>query len=180
METVQYADSERKARKAREQALTDRPQDAPLPGSLTGSLDNEPYRQAALQYFEAAQRFYQAGDHGRGDYCILRGDTYLLLTFLATQVNSIGVVPVLNEKPAEHVAEAGAYTEKEREAKLQRLQEALDRKGRSVPLVPTEVANSSSCDYFHEQSLAAVGQAIDASDAGNDAGVDYWLHESLL
>jgi hypothetical protein len=180
MEAVQYTDSEKNARIAREKALESRFQNAPLPGSLPGSLDNEPYRQAALQYYESAQRFYNDGDHGRGDYCILRGDTYLLLTSLATQVSTIGVRSRLDEKTAEHTSNAGTMTEKERKVKIKEIRQSLDKMGRLVPPVPIELADNNPCDYFHQQALAEADLAIKAAGSGNSDGITYHLHEAVL
>jgi hypothetical protein len=180
MESVKRSDSENQARAAREEALNYRPSEAPLPASIIWPVDNEPYRLAALQYFEAAKEYYQNGEHGRGDLCILRGDRYLLLASFATQVNSVGVAPLLEKKPAEPPDGFERFTREELEEKRDELHAILKQGPRTVPEVPAEAANADTCDYFHEQSLGAVYQAILASEAGNDAGVDHWMHESLL
>ena len=180
MEPVQSVESEKKARAARDAALGYRSAAAPLPQAITRPVDTEPYRRAAQKYYEAAQQSYQTGDHERGDYCILRGDTYLLLISLATQVRLSGMAPLLEAKPAEPAEGAGKSSKAKRKKKLQKLQDYLDRKGGTLSILPDEAANDDPCGYFHEMSLKSVGHAIDASDAGNDSGVDYWLHESLL
>jgi len=180
MEPVQSVESEKKARAARDAALGYRSAVAPLPEAIAWPVDTEPYRRAAQKYYEAAQQSYQTGDHERGDYCILRGDTYLLLISLATQVRLSGMAPLLEAKPAEPAEEAGRSSKAKRKKKLQKLQDYLDRKGGTLSILPDEAANDDPCGYFHDMSLKTFGYAIDASDVGNDAGVDYWLHESLL
>jgi hypothetical protein len=77
MEPVEYADREAEARRVREAALAQRPQDAPLPASVAWPTECHTYWVTALQYFQAALNFYQAGDHAQGDYCISRGDSYV-------------------------------------------------------------------------------------------------------
>ncbi len=175
MESYQSADSEKKARSAREAALSYRPQSAPLPKSIAGPVDNEPYQLAALQYFEAAQRFYQDGDATRGDYCIVKGDKYLLLAAIATRANSMGVSPLLEEMPENQMEEARVVTKTELGAKLQHIRDSLAERPRLMPRVPVEEANESQCDYFEETAVFCADEAI---AAGDDIGsVLYWLHQ---
>jgi hypothetical protein len=178
MESVSSAGNENNARAARDAALTHRPPSAPLPKSVVSPVDNEPCHVAALQYFEAAQRFYRDGDHTRGDYCILRGDMYLLLASIATRVNSMGVSPLLNEKSAYQSADAVPSTEEELEAKLQQLQNFLEENPLPVPGVPAEASNASQCDYFTQEALHCVDQAVAASEEGNTVAVYYWMDEA--
>ena len=178
MESVQGVGNEKNARAARDAAMTHRPQSAPLPKSVVSPVDNEPHYLAALQYFEAAQRFYKDGDHGRGDYCILRGDMYLLLASIATQVNSMGVSPLLGEKPAYQAGDAITSTDDEREAKIEQLQDFLAENPIPMPRVPAEAANSSQCDYFTQEALHCVDQAVAASEKGNTVAVHYWMDEA--
>ena len=178
MEPVQSAGSDKSARAARDAALNYRPQSAPLPKSVASPVDNEPYHLAALQYFEAAQRFYQDGDHGRGDFCILRGDMYLLLASLAAQVNAMGVSPLLDEKSDDQAADAAPGAEEELEAKLEQLENFLAENPLPVPGVAAEASNAGQCDYFTQEALHCVDQAVAASEDGNTVAVHYWLAEA--
>jgi hypothetical protein len=178
MDYAQSSDSENKARAARESALAYRPQAAPLPASVAWPADTEPYWIAALQYFEAAQRYYQAADHARGDFCVLRGDSYLLLASLAIQVNSMGVAPLLEERPAQSVTKSGALTPEEFKAEVQQLKESLKGQPSPVPIVPAEAARASQCDYFEDTAHHYFDQAVFATEDGNPVAVEYYLAES--
>jgi hypothetical protein len=140
MEPVQSVESEKKVRAAREAALRYRSPAAPLPEAIAWPEDAAPYRRAAQKYYEAAQQSYQTGDHERGDYCILRRDTYLLLIALATQIRLSGMAPLLEAKEAE---EAGRPSKAKRKKELQKLQEYLDRKGGTLS-IPTDDGGSNS------------------------------------
>ena len=179
MVPVQSTTSEKKARAARKAALTYRPDAAPLPASISGRVDVEPYWLAAQQYFDAAQRFYQAGDHARGDYCILRGDGYLLLASITIQVHSLGVAPRSKKKSAGQAAVASKVDGKELEAKLQQLQNLLDQQVRPVvPNVPAEaeVANEDVCASYEQEALECLDHALAANVAGTS--MNYWTDQA--
>jgi hypothetical protein len=178
MEPVQSSSSENNARAAREAALSYRPNAAPLPPSIGWAVDTEHYQTAAQQYFESARQFYEAGDYARGDYCIVRGDRYLLLASVVTQVSSMGVSPLLTEKPEEQAPIADEPSDTELEAKYQQLSQFLNESPVPVPSVPAEASNASQCESFHQRELSAVSHAIRASDEHNLVGVYYWLDEA--
>ncbi len=145
---------------------------------IGGPVDITLYRQAAQQYFEAAQQYYQAGDHARGDYCILRGDGYLLLASIATQVHSLGVAPGSDQRVTGQSAAAVKSNRRELEEKLRQLQNSREQRPPLVPNVPAEAANEDVCASYHEEELACLDHVLKALEAHDEAGQNYWLDQT--
>jgi hypothetical protein len=178
MEPVQSNDSEMRARKAREVALTYRPSDDPLPASVAWKVDCETYWVFALQYFELAEKFYQAGNSKQGDYCIARGNSYVQLASRCTYTASAGVAPLLAEEPADHDPEADPPSRARLEAKLDEIRRLRDPLAPPMPTVFAEASNTPQCDGLY---YIAWGHALLASHAYADDDQEmgaYHIHEA--
>jgi hypothetical protein len=141
-------------------------------------VDCELYWLAALQYFQLAQKFYQAGNHTQGDYCISRGDTYMQMALLCTHTTSTSIAPLLDEEPAEHDPEADPPSRSRLEAKLVEVQRLRDPQAPPPPTVSAEAANAAHCDGYY---YIAWGHALQAGHAymGGDADLGaYHVHEA--
>lgn len=177
MEFVQSIDSEMRARKAREAALTYRPSDGPLPASVAWQFDCEIYWVAALQYFELAKQFYQAGNSRQGDYCIARGNAYARLASLCASAASAGVAPLLAKEPADHDPEADPPSHARLEAKLDAVRRLHDPLAPPLPTVPAEAANAPQCNGLY---YIAWGHALQAAESYADGDQElgaYHIHE---
>jgi hypothetical protein len=178
MEPVQHADREAEVHKAREAALAQRPKAARLPTSAAWPIDCEPYWLAAHQYYQLAQKFYQAGDHAQGDYCIARGDAYLQLARLCAPLSTLGVAPLLDAKPAMLDLEAGPPSRARLEAKLEEARRIIDPNASPRPTVPAETANASQCDGYYASALNEAESAVGAGLAGEIDEMHYHLTRS--
>ena len=165
MESVQSVDSEMKARKARQAALTYRPADSPLPVSVAWQVDCEIHWVAAIQYFELAGKFYQAGNYRQGDYCIARGNAYARLASLCAYAESAGIAPLLSEEPTDHDPEADPPSHARLEAKLDAVSRMRDPLAPPLPIAPAEAANAAQCNGLY---YIAWGHALQAAQAYAD------------
>lgn len=178
MESVPSIDSERKARKAREAALTYRPSDAPLPASVAWQVDCETYWLAALQYFELAKELYQAGNSKQGDYCISRGNAYVQLASRCTDAESSGVAPLLVEEPEDHDPEADPPSRARLEAKLEEVRRLRDPQAPPLPMVAVEATNATQCNGHYYIAWGHALQAANAYQHSNEELGAYHISEA--
>jgi hypothetical protein len=178
MEPVTYADGETQARKAREAAVAKRPPEAIRPAAVGWPRQCDWYWRTAIQFFQAAQKFYEAGDPAQGDYCVSRGESYVQLAVLCTYSSTSDVAPRRTDIPKEHDPKAGTPSLSRLEARLEEVRGLIDPKAPLAPTVQEEAANAEFCDGFYYEAWDFAAAAVAALQAGDSVAYHYWLAEA--